>query len=149
MVDRARPRGDGRAPAARLSRPATDHGGARVSHRSADIRRWFARSSRRWPRRRRRRRWATLTDATRHRIRAYAAATDNIGLFFGEDIFIAIGSILLIRGFLEQNGIRVEPTSLAVWAIPTAICAFVDSRHAASSAGPVARAAAADEEKTR
>jgi uncharacterized membrane protein len=66
-----------------------------------------------------------LTDATRYRIRAYAAATDNIGLFFGEDIFIAIGSILLIRGFLDQNGIHVQPTDLAVWAIPTAICAFV------------------------
>ncbi len=66
-----------------------------------------------------------LSDRTRHRIRAHAAATDNIGLFFGEDIFIAIGSILLIRGFLEQNGFRVEPASLAVWAIPTAICAFV------------------------
>jgi uncharacterized membrane protein len=65
-----------------------------------------------------------LTVATRHRIRAYAAATDNIGLFFGEDIFIAIGSILLIRGFLEQNGVRVEPAALALWAIPTAICAF-------------------------
>ena len=66
-----------------------------------------------------------LSDHTRHRIRAHAAATDNIGLFFGEDIFIAIGSILLIRGFLEQNGFRVEPASLAMWAIPTAICAFV------------------------
>jgi uncharacterized membrane protein len=66
-----------------------------------------------------------LTDATRFRIRAYAAATDNVGVFFGEDIFIAIGSILLIRSFLEQNGISAEPTSLAVWAIPTAICAFV------------------------
>jgi len=65
-----------------------------------------------------------LPDATRHRIRAYAAATDNVGLFFGEDIFIAIGSILLIRGFLEQNGFRVEPASLAAWAIPPAICAF-------------------------
>ena len=66
-----------------------------------------------------------LTDATRYRIRAHAAATDNIGVFFGEDIFIAIGSILLIRGFLDQNGIHVQPTDLAVWAIPTAICAFV------------------------
>ena len=66
-----------------------------------------------------------LPDRTRYRIRAHAAAADNIGLFFGEDIFIAIGSILLIRGFLEQNGFRVEPASLAVWAIPTAISAFV------------------------
>ena len=66
-----------------------------------------------------------LPDRTRYRIRAHAAATDNIGLFFGEDIFIAIGSILLIRSFLEQNGFRIEPASLAVWAIPTAICAFL------------------------
>ena len=70
-------------------------------------------------------RLGALSDAMRHRIRANAAAADNIGLFFGEDIFIAIGSILLIRGFLDQNGIHVEPTDLAMWAIPTAICAFV------------------------
>src|SRR3954469_17599429 len=66
-----------------------------------------------------------LTDRTRAFIRAHAAAVDNIGVFFGEDVFIAIGSILLIRSFLEQNGIRVEPITLAHWAIPTAIAAFV------------------------
>ena len=54
-----------------------------------------------------------------------AAATDNVGLFFGEDIFIAIASILLIKGFLEQNGIFVEPLHLSVWAIPTAIIALL------------------------
>jgi uncharacterized membrane protein len=70
-------------------------------------------------------RYGDLPDKTRNRIRAHSAAVDNIALFFGEDIFIAIGSILLIRGFLEQNGIRVEPTQLAIWAIPTAICAFI------------------------
>jgi uncharacterized membrane protein len=66
-----------------------------------------------------------LTDKVRFRIRAWAAATDNVGLFFGEDIFFAIASILLIVGFLEQSGYTVEPLHLAVWAIPTAICAFV------------------------
>lgn len=66
-----------------------------------------------------------LNDETRALVRANAAAVDNIGVFFGEDIFIAIGSILLIKGFLEQNGIAVEPTALARWAIPTAIVAFV------------------------
>jgi len=70
-------------------------------------------------------RYGDVPNATRYRIRAHSAAADNIALFFGEDIFIAIGSILLIRGFLEQNGIRVEPAQLALWAIPTAICAFV------------------------
>jgi len=62
---------------------------------------------------------------TRERIRAQAGAAENIGLFFGEDIFIAIGSILLMRGFLQQNGILVEPLDLSVWAIPTAIAAAI------------------------
>jgi uncharacterized membrane protein len=66
-----------------------------------------------------------LGEADRETVKAYAAATDNVGLFFGEDIFIAIGSILLMVGFLEQNGIRLEPLQLSKWAIPSAILAFV------------------------
>ena len=62
---------------------------------------------------------------TRMKVRAWSASVDNMGFFFGEDIFVAIGAILLMKGFLEQNGIRVEPTQLSVWAIPTAIAAFV------------------------
>ena len=69
--------------------------------------------------------YGDLPQSVRYKIRAHTAAVDNIALFFGEDIFIAIGSILLIRGFLDQNGIHVEPAQLAIWAIPTAICAFV------------------------
>jgi uncharacterized membrane protein len=70
-------------------------------------------------------RFGPLPERTRFRIRAHSAAVDNIAFFFGEDIFIAIGSILLIRGFLEQNGVRVEPAHLALWAVPTAVCALV------------------------
>ena len=66
-----------------------------------------------------------IPDKVRWYIRAHAAAVDNIGLFFGEDVFIAIGSILLIKSFLDQNGIQVEATELALWAIPTAIAAFL------------------------
>ena len=66
-----------------------------------------------------------LSEKTRQRIRAHSAAADNVALFFGEDIFIAIGSILLIKGFLQQNGIVVEPLDLSVWAIPTAFLALV------------------------
>src|SRR5438445_935901 len=69
--------------------------------------------------------FGVLPQKTRYRIRANAAAVDNIALFFGEDIFIAIGSILLIGGFVDQNGILVEPTQLAIWAIPTAVCALI------------------------
>lgn len=66
-----------------------------------------------------------ISAGSRNRVKAFAAATDNIGLFFGEDIFIAIASILLIKGFLETNGIIVTPFALSVWAIPTAIAALL------------------------
>ena len=65
-----------------------------------------------------------IDEADAERVKAMAAATDNVGLFFGEDIFIAIGSILLMKGFLEQQGIVLAPFDLSVWAIPTAIAAF-------------------------
>ena len=64
-------------------------------------------------------------DPESDRIPAIAAGTDNVGLFFGEDIFIAIGSILLMVGVLQTYGIEAEPLELAKWAIPTAICAFL------------------------
>jgi uncharacterized membrane protein len=58
-------------------------------------------------------------------VRAYSAATDNIGAFFGEDIFVAVGSILLIKAFLQSSaGLNLEPLQLAIWAVPTAIAAF-------------------------
>lgn len=69
--------------------------------------------------------FGALPDRERFLIRSHSAAADNIALFFGEDIFIAIASILLIKGFLEQNGIIVEPLELSIWAIPTAIAALV------------------------
>ena len=61
----------------------------------------------------------------RQRLLSLAAATDNVGLFFGEDVFVAIGAVLLIQGFYAQNGIVLEPLHIALWALPTAIAAFV------------------------
>ena len=57
-------------------------------------------------------------------VRALAASADNVGNFFGEDIFIAFGSILLIRGVLQGQGVSVDPVRLSLWAIPTALAAF-------------------------
>jgi len=67
----------------------------------------------------------TLSATERERLRALAASTDNVGLFFGEDIFIAFGGVLLMQSFLADNGIFVEPLQIALWGIPTAICAFL------------------------
>ncbi len=66
-----------------------------------------------------------LSAAESDRIKAMAAATDNVGLFFGEDIFFAIASILLIQGVFESAGYLLTPLQLSVWAIPSAICAFL------------------------
>lgn len=66
-----------------------------------------------------------LPDAMSQRIRAMSAATDNVGLFFGEDVFIAFGAVLLMQAFYAEHGIVLEPLQIALWAIPTAICAFL------------------------
>jgi uncharacterized membrane protein len=66
-----------------------------------------------------------LDEETAEHVKAMSAATDNVGVFFGEDIFIAISSILLIQGALKAYGINLTPFELSVWAIPSAICAFL------------------------
>ena len=70
-------------------------------------------------------RFGELPDKTRYLILAHAAAVDNVGVFFGEDIFLAMGSVLLIKGFLDENGIHLTPLHIALWAIPTAIAVFI------------------------
>ena len=70
-------------------------------------------------------RHGTLPDKVRHRLRALAASADNVGLFFGEDIFVAFGAVVLITTFLHGSGIDVEPLHVALWGIPTAAIAFI------------------------
>ena len=60
----------------------------------------------------------------RETLRAYCAATDNVGLFFGEDVFLAFGAVLLIQGLLAQNGYVLDPLQIALWGLPTAVAAF-------------------------
>jgi uncharacterized membrane protein len=66
-----------------------------------------------------------LDEETVERVKAMSAATDTVGLFFGEDIFLAVASILLIQAALAGFGIQLTPFQLSVWAIPSAICAFL------------------------
>jgi uncharacterized membrane protein len=67
----------------------------------------------------------SLSDSLRYRIRAMAAATDNVGLFFGEDIFVAFGAIVLMQTILTAEGLEVNPLHMALWGLPTAVTAFV------------------------
>ena len=57
-------------------------------------------------------------------VRAHAAAAENVGNFFGEDIFIAVGAVLLMKGFFEAMGLQVGVWSMALWGLPTALVAF-------------------------
>lgn len=66
----------------------------------------------------------TLPDKTVQRIRAHAAAGENVGNFFGEDVFIAVGAILLMKGFFDALGLNVSVWAMALWGIPTALVAF-------------------------
>jgi uncharacterized membrane protein len=67
-----------------------------------------------------------LSDKVREKVRSYAASADTVGLFFGEDIFVAVGSILLITGFVDATyGLKLDALQIAIWAIPTAICALL------------------------
>ncbi len=70
-------------------------------------------------------RYGKLPPALRHKVLAMCAATDNVGLFFGEDVFVAFGAIALMHTFLLGSGLDVEPLHIAFWGIPTAICAFI------------------------
>ena len=61
---------------------------------------------------------------TRYAVRAMAAATDNIAVFFSEDVFIAMGSVLLVVSFLTSARIVLDPIHISLWSIPTALAAF-------------------------
>ncbi|WP_432069683.1 DUF969 domain-containing protein [Streptomyces sp. AA1529] len=67
-----------------------------------------------------------LPEKVREKVRSHSAGTDTVGLFFGEDCFLAIGSILLITGLVNSTyDTHLEPLHLALWAIPSAACAFL------------------------
>ncbi len=58
-------------------------------------------------------------------IKGYSAASENIGNFFGQNVFVASGGVLLVVGTLEELGITVTPLAVSKSAIPIAIIAGV------------------------
>ena len=64
-----------------------------------------------------------LPERTVQVIRANAAAAENTGNFFGEDVFIAVGAILLMKGFFDALGMNVSVWGMALWGLPTALVA--------------------------
>ncbi|MGL4522276.1 MAG: DUF969 domain-containing protein [Bacilli bacterium] len=65
-----------------------------------------------------------LPDEAVYKIRAMAAASENAAYFFGQNLFVAAGSVLLMKGFFDSNGINIEIWNIALWAIPTSLIVF-------------------------
>jgi uncharacterized membrane protein len=61
-----------------------------------------------------------LSDDARQDLRAHAAAAENVGNFFSDDIVVAIGALLLIDAFFRNAGVEVRLRDLQLWSLPTA-----------------------------
>jgi uncharacterized membrane protein len=62
-----------------------------------------------------------LAEATRERLRAHGAAAENVGNFFSDDIFVAVGALLLVKGFFDNAGVPVTLATIQLWSVPTAL----------------------------
>ena len=70
--------------------------------------------------------YGKLPEKLREKIKANACR-GKYSLVFGEDIFIATGAILLMKGFFDSVGMHVGVWDMALWGIPTAISALIVS----------------------
>ncbi len=59
------------------------------------------------------------------KIKGFSAAADNIGNFFGQNVFMANSGVLLIVSTLETLGISADALKIAQASIPVAIFAFI------------------------
>ena len=62
-----------------------------------------------------------LTDGARERLRAHGAAAENVGNFFSDDILVAVGALLLVKGILDAAGVPVALADVKLWSVPTAL----------------------------
>ena len=68
--------------------------------------------------------YGALEEKDIDKIKAYSAASDNIGNFFGQNVFMANSGVLLISGTLESLGYNVDTLAIAKASIPVALAAF-------------------------
>ena len=68
--------------------------------------------------------YGNLDEKDIDKIKAYSAASDNIGNFFGQNVFMANAGVLLISGTLESLGYNVDTLQIAKASVPIALAAF-------------------------
>lgn len=69
--------------------------------------------------------YGELNEKDLDKVKAYSAASDNIGNFFGQNVFMANSGVLLIVSTLATVGIEADPLAIAKASIPVAVVAFI------------------------
>lgn len=62
-----------------------------------------------------------LSPETRETIRAHAAAAENVGNFFSDDIMVAVAALLLVKSFFDAADVPVTLAMIQLWSLPTAV----------------------------
>ncbi|WP_334331919.1 MULTISPECIES: DUF969 domain-containing protein [unclassified Companilactobacillus] len=66
-----------------------------------------------------------LTDKQVDLIKGRAAATDNFGNFFSQNLFIASSGVLLMSSTMKSLGYSATPGNIVLYSIPMAVITFV------------------------
>ncbi|MGL4797785.1 MAG: DUF969 domain-containing protein [Cellulosilyticaceae bacterium] len=69
--------------------------------------------------------YGQVDEKTKEKIKVAAAASDNYGNFFAQNIFLANSGVLLIAGTLEGLGYAVDTLQIVKLSIPVAVIALV------------------------
>lgn len=68
------------------------------------------------------------SEVVREKLRAHGAAAENVGNFFSDDVLVAVGALLLVKGFFDTAGVPVALEDLKWWSVPTAVWVLVIGR---------------------
>lgn len=71
--------------------------------------------------------YGELDEEEMEELKGLAGATENYGNFYGQNVFVASGGVLLIVGVLKELGFDVEALAVAKASIPVAIIAVLVS----------------------
>jgi uncharacterized membrane protein len=66
-----------------------------------------------------------VDEESKELIKGHSAAAENYGNFFGQNVFIAAGGVLLIVGTLAELGVEVTAEQVSLASIPIAVIAFI------------------------
>jgi len=66
-----------------------------------------------------------VDEETKQLIKGHSAAAENYGNFYGQNVFIAAGGVLLIVGTLAELDVVVTPEQVSLASIPIAVVAFI------------------------